>query len=69
MSAQSFTTKIIVDQSPEEVFKAIQNVRSWWSEEIEGNTAELNDEFDYHYEDVHRCQIKLVEVIKNEKIV
>ncbi|MDQ1166843.1 MULTISPECIES: SRPBCC family protein [unclassified Flavobacterium] len=69
MSAQSFTTKIIVDQSPEEVFKAIQNVRSWWSEEIEGNTAELNDEFDYHYEDVHRCKIKLVEVIKNEKIV
>jgi len=69
MSAQSFTTKIIVDQSAEEVFKAIQNVRGWWSEEIEGNTAELNDEFDYHYEDVHRCQIKLVEVIKNQKIV
>jgi hypothetical protein len=69
MSAQSFTTKIIVDQSAEEVFKAIQNVRGWWSEEIEGNTAELNDEFDYHYEDVHRCKIKLVEVIKNQKIV
>jgi hypothetical protein len=69
MSAQSFTTKIIVDQSPEEVFKAIQNVRGWWSEEIEGNTAELNDQFDYHYEDIHRCKIKLVEVIKNEKIV
>lgn len=69
MSTQSFTTKIIVDQSPEEVFKAIQNVRGWWSEEIEGKTEELNDQFDYHYEDIHRCQIKLAEVIKNQKIV
>ena len=69
MSTQSFTTKIIVDQSQEEVFKAVQNVRGWWSEEIEGKTEELNDQFDYHYEDIHRCQIKLAEVIKNQKIV
>lgn len=69
MSAQDFTTTILVDHSPEEVFKAVQNVRGWWSEEIEGNTAELNDEFDYHYEDVHRCKIKLIEVILNQKIV
>lgn len=69
MSAQDFTTTIIVDQSPEEVFKAIQNVRGWWSEEIEGKTANLNDEFKYHYEDVHRCKIKLIEVILNQKIV
>lgn len=69
MSAKDFTTTILVDHSPEEVFKAVQNVRGWWSEEIEGNTAELNDEFDYHYEDVHRCRIKLVEVILNQKIV
>lgn len=69
MSAQDFTTTIVLDQSPETVFKAIQNVRGWWSEEIEGKTAELNDEFNYHYEDIHRCKIKLTEVIPNEKMV
>ncbi|MBE8726715.1 SRPBCC family protein [Flavobacterium hungaricum] len=69
MSAQDFTTTLLVDQSPEIVFKAIQNVRGWWSEEIEGNTANLNDEFNYHYEEVHRCKIKLIEVIQNQKIV
>jgi uncharacterized protein YndB with AHSA1/START domain len=69
MSATDFTTTILVDQSPSEVFKAITNVRGWWSEEIEGNTAKLNDEFNYHYEDVHRCKIKLIEVIPNQKIV
>ncbi|WP_347049671.1 SRPBCC family protein [Flavobacterium olei] len=69
MSVQDFTTTIVLDQSPETVFKAIQNVRGWWSEEIEGKTAELNDEFNYHYEDIHRCKIKLTEVIPNEKMV
>ncbi|RYJ40984.1 Activator of Hsp90 ATPase 1-like protein [Flavobacterium anhuiense] len=69
MSAQDFTTTIIVNQSPEEVFKAIQNVKGWWSEEIEGKTANQGDEFKYHYEDVHRCKIKLTEVIQNQKIV
>lgn len=54
MSAADFTTTIAVDQSPEEVFNAVTNVRNWWSQEIEGNTAQLNDEFDYHFEDIHR---------------
>lgn len=69
MSATDFTTSIKVDQSRQEVFDAVTNVRGWWSEEIEGNTAQLNDAFDYYYEDVHRCKIKLIEVIENQKIV
>lgn len=69
MSAKDFTTTFITDHSPEEVFNAVTNVRDWWSEEIQGNTAKLNDEFDYHYEDVHRSKIKLIEVIPNQKIV
>ncbi|SHM34021.1 SRPBCC family protein [Flavobacterium chilense] len=69
MSATNFTTTIKVSQSPQEVFNAVTNVRGWWSEEIVGNTAQLNDIFDYHYEDVHRCKVKLIEVIENQKVV
>ena len=69
MENQSFTTTILVDQSPKEAFDAINNVRGWWSEEIDGNTSKLNDEFKYHYQDVHRCAMELVEVIPNEKVV
>jgi uncharacterized protein YndB with AHSA1/START domain len=69
MNNQDFTTTILIDQSPEEVFNAINNVRGWWSEEIEGSTDTLNSEFDYHYEDVHRCKIKIIELVPNKKIV
>ena len=69
METSDFTTSILVDQTPKEVFDATTNVRGWWSKEIEGGTRKLNDEFRYHYEDVHRCHIKLIEVIQDEKVV
>lgn len=64
-----FTTTIIVDNTAEEVFNAINNVRAWWSEEIEGNTTILNGEWHYHYQDVHRCSMKIVELIPNKRVV
>lgn len=69
MTMQDFSTTISVDQTPAEVFNAIKNVRGWWSEEIEGSTDQLNSEFDYHYEDVHSCKIKIVELVPNKKVV
>jgi len=69
MTTPGFTTTIVVDETPEKVFNAITNPRGWWSEEIEGNTNNLNDEFNYHYEDIHRCKMKIIEFIPNEKVV
>jgi Activator of Hsp90 ATPase homolog 1-like protein len=69
MITPDFTTTISVDQTPEEAFNAINNVRGWWSEEIEGSTDKLNGEFTYRYEDVHRCKMKILEFIPNEKVV
>ncbi len=69
MTITDFSTTLLVDQGPHEVFTAINNVRGWWSEEIEGGTSKLNDEFDYHFEDVHRCKIRLSEVIPDRKVV
>ena len=68
MKTADFTTTILVDQSPKEAFNAINNVRGWWSEEIDGNTDKLNDEFTYHYKDVHTCKMKLTEVIPEQKV-
>jgi hypothetical protein len=59
MSDQSFTTTFSVDQTPEEAFDAMNNVRAWRSEEIDGGTDQLGAEFTYRHEDVHRCRIRV----------
>lgn len=69
MENKGFTTTILVDQSPKQAFEAVTNVRGWWSKEIEGGTSRLNDEFTYHYKDVHSTTMKLIEVIPNQRVV
>jgi hypothetical protein len=69
MKTKDYTASFAVDQSPEEVFDAICNVRGWWSEEIDGGTGKLGDEFTYRYKDVHHCKIKLIEIIPHKKVV
>jgi hypothetical protein len=69
MQALNYATSFTVDQTPEKAFAAITNVRGWWSEEIEGGTEKLDDEFSYHYQDIHRCEMKLIEVVPGQKMV
>ncbi len=69
MENNSFTATITVDQAPPTAFNAIKNFRAWWSEEIEGNTDKLNDEFFYHYKDIHLCKLKLIEAVPDKKLV
>jgi hypothetical protein len=68
MTTKDFTTTISVAQTPDEVFKAMTNVRGWWSENIEGSTNKPGGEFTYRYKDVHRCTMRLTEVVPNKKV-
>jgi Activator of Hsp90 ATPase homolog 1-like protein len=69
MTATDFTKIILVNQSPEEVFNAINNVRGWWQGEIKGSSGMLHDEFTYQFGDIHFSKQKLIEVIPAKKIV
>lgn len=69
MTTSNYTTTILVENSALDVFIAINNVRDWWSEEIEGITNTLNEEWAYHYQDVHICKMKTIELVPNQKVV
>lgn len=69
MNAKNYTASFTVDQSPAEVFAAINNVRGWWSGQIDGRTDQLGAEFTYRYENIHRSVQKITELMPGRKIV
>jgi hypothetical protein len=68
-NGKSFTTAITVEQSPEECFQAINNVRGWWSGEIDGPTDQLGKQFEYRYKSFHRSVQKVTEMVPGKKVV
>ena len=68
MQNQNLTYTFTVDQTPEAVFAAINNVRGWWSGEIEGGTDKLGDEFTYRHKDVHYSKQQITESIPGRKV-
>ena len=73
MKQQDFTTSILVEQSPEDAYNAILNVRAWWSglynESFEGSSEKVGEEFSFRAGDgAHYIKQKLVELVPNKKV-
>ena len=69
MESKNFTTAFSIDKTPKDVFHAINNVRGWWSENIEGDTDKTEAQFLYHYKDVHISRMKIVEFVPYQRVV
>ncbi len=69
MNTEGYTTSFVVDQSPEEVFDAVNNVRGWWSGELDGPTDTLGAEFTYRYKDVHKTTHRITEWVPGRRVV
>ena len=69
MQKRDFNISFLVNQSPENIFKAITNVRAWWSEDLKGNSELLNDEFIYQHGEFHYSKHKLIEVNQFTKLI
>jgi hypothetical protein len=73
MGFQDFAVSFTVDQTPEEVFAAINNVRGWWSgptegSDIEGNTDSVGDVWSYRYKDVHYSKQRITELVPGQRV-
>lgn len=68
MSAQSYTASFLVDRTPREAFDAINNVRGWWGEDVEGSNDNVGDEFTYRVRDIHYSRLKVTERIPDERV-
>ena len=69
MKTSDYTTTFLVDQTPTEVFNAINNVPGWWSGQVEGDTDKLGAEFIYKVPGAHRSKQKITAFSPGEKIV
>ncbi len=69
MNTQDFTTTILVDNTAQEVFVAINQPQNWWTGEFIGSTEKINDEFTYRYKDMHYSKQQVAEMIPGKKVV
>ena len=69
MKQEDYHTSITVDVTAHEAFESINNVTKWWTENLEGSSQKLNDEFTVRFGDVHYSKQKLVEIVPDKKVV
>ncbi|HUR67822.1 MAG TPA: SRPBCC domain-containing protein [Candidatus Thermoplasmatota archaeon] len=66
---KDLTLKMTVEKAPEHVYRAINDVGSWWSGQVKGATDRLGGEFAYRYGTMHYSRQKVVELEPGRRIV
>lgn len=70
MATRDFTITLSVDCTPAEAFRAISDVRAWWTEDMHGSSQQLHDEFTVRFfDDIHVSTQRLVEVVPDKRVV
>ena len=69
MKENNLSISLAVNVPAQDVFHSINSVSKWWTENIEGSSQKLNDEFTVRFDDVHVSTQKLIEVVPVKKVV
>jgi hypothetical protein len=68
MQQENYSSVIETSKTSNEVYSAINNVQQWWTENFEGNSKKLNDEFTVTFGETF-IKLKVVELVNNYKVV
>ena len=63
------TARFTVDATPLEAYEAINDVNSWWSGNIVGDTSTVGSEWYYLVPDLHFSRQLITELIPGERVV
>ncbi|MDD2793634.1 MAG: SRPBCC domain-containing protein [Sediminibacterium sp.] len=66
--AKDYSTVMQVSKTSNDVYTAINNVSLWWTENFEGNSKKLNDEFTVTFGETF-IKLKVIELVNNYKVV
>ena len=66
---RGYTTSYVVEQSPDEVYAAVLDVRAWWTGEVEGRTDEVGAEFTYRHPPQHYSRQRVTELEPGRRVV
>ena len=69
MENKNYSASFTVAQPASEAFKRINSVTKWWSENLEGDTQNLNGVFTIDWDNGNFVTFKLIEVIPDKKVV
>lgn len=69
MKTHDYSLAFTVDQTPAQAFAAINDVRSWWSGDVEGDTTQAGSEFSYTVPGIHYSKQKITESVPGKKVV
>ncbi len=68
MDNSNFSTEIITSKNAQVVFAAVCDVTKWWTENLQGNSHALDDEFSVRFGDVHYSRQRVSEFIPDKKV-
>lgn len=69
MPDENYTARLTVNAPIHDVFNSINNIAAWWTDDLEGSSKKVNDEFTVRFDDIHVSTQKLIEFIPDKKIV
>ena len=68
MQNENYSTVMETAKTSNEVYTAITNVKKWWTENFEGASKKLDDEFTVTFGETF-IKLKVVELVNNYKVV